>query len=201
MYLATKNDIPAFSKAPPKLHSLCMHQCVGVPSYAPLLFLDLPTNIRTADVAVGGFYGWRQNGSLGSWSPLMARVAKTLTTASFIDGPSPISSGPYGPQRRGGLDSFVAELAVVTRLTLTTLAVLDLASLAALWKLKRLEIVGCVWSPTPPVRSNELVTLLTDSKSLTHVRLASEIQQAWFNSDKTNVSNAAAASNVGLTWL
>lgn len=101
---------------------------------------------------------------------------------------------------RGSFDNFIASLENVVKLTVTPLAITDLASLAELKSLRALRLVVGRHAPRWPVRPSELIKLFAKSSSLKRIEIEDEVIRRW-SDDEVHQVKEAAKPNISLAWL
>lgn len=126
-------------------------------------------------------------------------IGRQLTSFSFVDEPWAPRRGPPYPVDRGGLDDFVANLDNVKHLTISPIAISDVAALARLSRLESLRLViggACTDAPT---RRAEVVELFQRSTSLQHVEIGAGLANSWPTHSK-QLLLAAAGHKIKLDW-
>lgn len=137
----------------------------------------LPLTTRSLKIRPPGLYSdWDLPERLGADARVI-EVGKLLTSVSVVDGH--YVSGYFKDGMRGRLDRFVANLESITHLTLSPIALADLASLARLPKLTNLELARGMYEPLLPVEPSELVALLRESKTLRGVTIDARLAHRW----------------------
>lgn len=165
---------------------------------APCL-ADLPATVDTLEVVAEGDLFRFGSAHLTNTDQGTLDCIKRLRSVRLID-QHDVDGRRTKKCARGSFDGFVANLDQVVTLTTSPAALSNLARLADLKKLARLEIIVGRAAPEARVEPRELTALFFESSSLTHVVISDAVGSRWSRKERRQVEHAVKR-NISPTWV